>query len=190
MHFPPNKPSAPAVRRSPWEQYASENEQEFRAFLDYLESPLPRRVMALRGAYPTAQLGTWSKKNRWGERARAWDEHLAAIELKELETAAANKGRTRAVQLGNALDNLATYLERETAKMVRDSRGSVHTVMKPNEVSRMVEVADKITRLDAGQATSILRSDVDLSKLTPEQLEKLDELLSEAVPDGDDDEEG
>lgn len=189
--MPPKMPvSAPApIRRNPWDRYASETDEEYRAFLDFLEMSRPRKVISLAHAYPTAGLSLWCRKNRWMERTAAWDEHLAGIELKEIEYAAEVAGR----EVGKVYTHLSKQstdlLAIELALKLKEARERARTTgassMSIMEIARLLDIAQKVENLANGRATSILRSDVDLSKLSPEKLEALEAILAEAETNGD-----
>lgn len=66
----------------PWERIEGEHERAYVAFQAYLRQPIEGQGRSIRRLHEDGfgahkNLGTWSSKFRWRERARLWDDYLA-----------------------------------------------------------------------------------------------------------------
>lgn len=92
------------AKAQPWEQRPDESGRAYAAFVVYRDMGAKRNVP---DAYrqgtgrPQAKQASgvwngWAKKYRWAERARAYDEHQAALRQKGIEQATVESGRAMA----------------------------------------------------------------------------------------------
>lgn len=96
---------AQRVEASPWQRLDTESVQAFARFTIYRNLPASQRSLAKVGV--NIQLANrWSKKYKWVERARSWDEWLLTSG-DALGVQAVNEARLLHLKLGNASVNKA-----------------------------------------------------------------------------------
>lgn len=164
-----------------WTRQVGEPEPEWEAFKSYRDQCPPRALSRIRGV-PSADTSRWMRNWRWIERCEALDRHIDEISLKvrERETEAA------AVDLAakhlNFLTTGMKLVQGELDKYIRLSEeedwANSPGPMKPTELIKLAEVVSKYYRLFAGFSTdNIALKGPDLSRLPPEDLMKMRELL-------------
>jgi hypothetical protein len=95
-----------AIQKKPWDRIPGpkknpskgEPDEAFEAFTIYLQMGPNRSLMSVGQELVKSRqlLSRWSARWKWVERASAWDDHLRAIELKELERRRKQKAERRA----------------------------------------------------------------------------------------------
>ncbi len=155
-----------------------ESPDQYEAFEHYRDSGPRLRALAgtaraLRLSYGT--LCTWAREKGWDERALAYDQHRIAqrqslMQAREIEQdqAWADK-RTELLERWHSL--LAEELVRFEASL-RKRSGS----MRPNELTRALDILIKYSNLANGDATERIDVPIDLSNYSPEQLAALEPL--------------
>jgi len=160
--------------RQPWEQQDGESATSWERFRIYLELPLPRSriVLSERTGVSRRALDDMALRNRWVERARAWDaevqRRLDAATLDETE--ARHRKHLQAVRASIA----------RGVRAVADANGEV----SPAEGARMIDHGIRLERVLLGEAESrselVLAGalpELDLERLTPEERGELRALL-------------
>jgi hypothetical protein len=166
----------------PWERQADEPEEAYDAFRKYINQPPRGRRLHYGLAKDKAKLSGWCRQYCWHDRADAYDavyeqiadEERARIYQRNAEVAAIDT----MIMLGDAKD----LVQRELAKYLEASRDNdMVGLMKPNEMTRLLETAVKLDRLVRGETTeNIGKTDLDTSKLSIDELEQLSNLLAKA----------
>lgn len=171
----------------PWEfQPGIDTGETFAVFSAYLQLPPRRRLSTLFGSFGVAPatLQGWARDGYWKERALAWDVALHEERLalaRGMVQEDAKELRERELDLIRAQKAL---VERELDKLLQRSLESESSQMRPADVVRMYTEAFKAERLVRGQATEIVEGELDLTKLTDQELELLDQLTQKARKEG------
>jgi hypothetical protein len=155
-----------------------ESPDQYEAFEHYRDSG--PRLRSLAGTSRALRIGygtvvTWAREKGWDERVLAYDAHriaqraeLARAREQEQDVAWAEK-RTELLERWHGL--LSEELVRFEASL-RKRSGS----MRPNELTRALDVLIKYSNLANGDATERIDVPIDLSNHTPEQLAALEGL--------------
>ena len=171
----------------PWERQDGEGPQAFRAFCAYRDSgangakrSLTKTAQNLTkndgSPYSDGTMKAWSRKFNWQERVAAWDEEMDRQVREEL-----TKGIT------NMRKNHADIARAMLTKALKAMQKIPDDELTPADVTRMVDIASKLERMSRGEATERIEgkqtiagevslSQIDLSKITEEELAKLDEI--------------
>lgn len=102
-----------------WEQQEGEGVQAFQAFAAYRdlgEERTVRKVARIRNK-AGSQIGEWSTKHRWVERARAWDINLDRIRQRELEVKQLEAAERHALMIAGSLQATAAITQRFLEKL-------------------------------------------------------------------------
>lgn len=157
-----------------------ESPDQYEAFEHYRDAgprlrSLADTARALRLSY--GAVNTWAREKGWAERVLAYDAHriaqrneLARAREQQADLAWADK-RAELLERWHGL--LKEELVRFEASL-RKRSGS----MRPNELTRALDVLIKYSNLANGDATERIDVPLDLSQHTPEQLEALEALRS------------
>jgi hypothetical protein len=142
----------------PFDQRAKESAKAFAAFSIYLALGSERSLEIVRQKCGKSSrlIQRWSSRWNWGERVRAYEENLAAIEQKATEALATERAAERLKRQGEQLDeewrNRNEAIELARAAIAR---------WKANEkrcgslegIARLLDLASKLGRLACGLAT-------------------------------------
>lgn len=172
----------------PWERQDGEGPQAFRCFCAYRDSgangakrSLTKTAQSLTkrdgSPYSPGTLKQWSRQFNWQERVTAWDEEMDRQTREELA-----KGIT------SMRKNHADIARAMLAKALKAMQGLPAEEMTPADIVRMVDIASKLERMSRGEATERIEgkqtiagevslSQIDLSKITKEELAALDEIV-------------
>lgn len=163
----------------PWDRMKGESEQAFAAFSAYRNMGVERSLDATSDhqGKNTRLMSAWSVKHSWVERARAYDNHIQAIELKEREKRAkvdAGKWEKRRDEQKDLEYGLAIELINKGREILK-----VASVEKctPKDAVPMFDLASKLMRLALELATDRVIVEtlerIDVRTLTDEQLERI-----------------
>jgi hypothetical protein len=169
----------------PWEfQPGIDTGDTFAGFQVFLSLPPPRKLKdvatLLHCSY--GSVTRWAADTLWKERALAWDRHCHSLLLDEQEALYRQTAREVAQRHLGITQRMFGVVETELTKLHSESQSSGNTRLTARDITRMADVAIKNERLVRGQATEIVSSDVDLSKLSDEELALLDTLMNKARP--------
>lgn len=152
----------------PWERRKGESDKAYAAFLIFLHLGSDRSLLKAykqrtgKEAAKAADGSTtsWSVKYHWTERAAAWDDHLAGLARRQLETQtqanvaewleARDRALESALDHGNELLQQARYLAGfpVVERTVKDNgRTTIFTAVEPKllvAASRIMEVGQRI----------------------------------------------
>lgn len=158
-----------------WERQLSDTDDSWTAFVSYRDMPTPRRLIRF-GPYPTGKLAEWFRAHNWAARVNAYDNHLDAIRREEREALLAQHEREIMTEHLVLLSEARELVARELSKYLTSSReGTLHGLLKPSELTKLFEMVLKSDRLLKDQPTERVATQ-DLSKLTLEELRKLEEI--------------
>lgn len=170
------------MKRS-WEQYPNESNEAFAAFNAFLNLIPPRKSLRLSGPWPMAGLSKWYREHRWEQRARDWDAHVHGAAREEFVTAVRKAAADLGTEYAQAELDAVKLAQLKIRKALRDEMSTTETTgTKIGEVVRAVKDLQHCSRLARGESTDIISNKMDLSALSPEELERLDEILSKTEP--------
>jgi hypothetical protein len=156
-----------------WHRWPTEPDEAWHAFTKFREQRPPRRLKAIIG-YPTAECAEWYRNFAWAERAREYDEYLQGILDAEIEDSLRNRARGIAAQHLQILAAARILVARQIDKYVDMDQDGDHPVLKPAELTKLMEAVIKYDRLTQGESTENI--DVkhdDLSNLSIDELRQL-----------------
>lgn len=139
----------------PWERREDETSRAYEAFCTYRDIG-PGRSIAKTGQLlgkNQTTLEQWSSKYGWVKRAAAWDDEQERIErttAQKEQLKAIKDMRKRHADLGQAMLIKAA---RALAKLPDDE-------IKPQDISRMVDVASKLERISRGDVGEVVEERV------------------------------
>jgi len=168
----------------PWEfQPGIDSGPSFEAFSFYLKIPAVGAMAAVAAAchVSPATVSNWARWGLWSDRKRAYIEslnaHMYAAAVDEMK----KTGQERATDLiENIIGPVKSALAKEATKLQVDAVEREHRILKPNEFARLFTEINRAERLLHGEATEIQADELDLKKLTTEELEQLDKLHQKA----------
>ncbi len=155
-----------------------ESPDQYEAFEHYRDAgprlrSLADTARALRISYNSVV--TWAREKGWAERALAFDGHRIA---QRQELARAREQATDelyAEKRARLLERWGGLLEEELVRFEASLRRR-SGAMRPNELTRALDIFIKYSNLANGDATERIDVPLDLSNHTPEQLEALEAL--------------
>ena len=161
-----------------WERQDGESAQAFQAFAAYRDMGAERSLhkVAEKLSKSDALMKRWSSQWHWGIRADAWDDELDRRSCRELQKGIAEMRKNH---VGIAKAMLVKSLQALQRIPVDE--------MTPRDVATMVDVAAKLERISRGEVTErtegkqtiageVSLHQIDLSKVTDEELAALDEI--------------
>lgn len=167
-----------ASQRELWERQEGESTQAFAAFAAYRDMGVERSLakVAQTLGKSKALMERWSVRWQWVVRADAWDDEVDRQSRKELEKGIIGMRKNHA--------NIAKAMLVKALKALQKIQDDE---MTPRDVSTMVDVAAKLERLSRGEVTErmegkqtitgeIALQQIDLSKVSDQELEWLDEI--------------
>ncbi len=171
----------------PWDRQPGEGPQAFRAFAAYRDSgangakrSLQKTAESLTKSngepYSVGTLKDWSRKWSWQARVDAWDDEQDREIQRELVKGIAQMRK-------NHVGTAKAMLEKALLALRRIPVDE----MTPTDVARLVDVAAKLERISRGEVTErtegtqtiageVSLHQIDLSKVTDEELAALDEI--------------
>lgn len=168
--------------RRPWDKQEHESAEAYQAFQRYLQMAPDERTITLVAPRSSATLSKWYREHSWEARVKAWDAEFGTMRYAEREAVFRRKAREVAIDHMLILSDARELVAREYSKLVEASRQSeMHGLLKPNELVKMTELAIKLDRLVRGETTeNVGTTDLDLAKLSIDELEELDKLMTKA----------
>lgn len=135
----------------PWERRESESTKAYEAFCIYRDMGRERSLSKVAEKLQKSEtlMGRWSRTYDWVKRAARWDDEQDRIEREtaQREQAKAIKDmRKRHADLGQAMLIKAA---RALARIPDDD-------IKPQDISRMVDVASKLERISRGDVGEVV----------------------------------
>lgn len=168
----------------PWEyQPGIDNDRSYQAFTWFLTLPPPRRVSLLAGQFQVSvvALGRWASQGYWYDRARAYDDDLARQRKSELDRVYQQSGADVAKQQLELVAIKNAIVGDQLDKLYRECIDRPEsTRLKPVDIVRLRAEAFREERLVRGQPTDIIESEIDLSRLTDDELRAYEALVRKA----------
>lgn len=153
-----------------------ETPEQYDCFATYRDMG-PRRTIAKAARVhrrPAAALHTWAHHCSWADRARAFDEEQARVRdalLVERRTVVNAAWADRRALLLDGLEAIAETGIEQLFYNLNNGRAS----LRPNELRLLIETLAKYQNLANGDATEKIDFGLDYSKLTDEDMAKLEE---------------
>lgn len=160
-----------------WERQETDTDDSWVAFVAFRDMKAPRRLLtvAVNGSrLPTAKLSEWYRAHAWKERADAYDRHMDRVVLEEREALLRQTSKEISAEHMTMLHAARELVQRELDKWLQASRETeAQGLLKVSDVNRLLENVVKLDRLIRDQSTEQVTVEMDLSKLTPEELKQL-----------------
>lgn len=155
-----------------------ESPDQYEAFEHYRDAgprlrSLADTARALRLSYGT--VNAWAREKGWAERVLAFDGHRIAQRAELARAREQEQDQAWAEKRSELLERWHSLLKEELVRFeasLRKRSGS----MRPNELTRALDILIKYSNLANGDATERIDVPLDLSNHTPEQLEALEAL--------------
>lgn len=167
----------------PWERQAGETEEEYELFTRYRDRRPPRGRVIGPGMGNTAKVFKMFQDLRWTERVAAWDRYLGRIELEARAEFVAKSARDRVQDHLALLSDGYELALLELRKLLQRARETdmPGAVIKTPELIKLIDRVVTLERAIHGQATEVVEhKGPDLSALSLDEIDKLEELLSKA----------
>lgn len=145
----------------PWERRESESTKAYEAFCIYRDMGRERSLakVAEKQQKSGSLIGRWSRENDWVNRAAKWDD-----EQERLEREIAQREQTKAIrEMRKRHADLAEAMLVKSAKALK--KIPVEEI-KPQDISRMVDIASKLERISRGDVGEVIE-ERDGGKATP-----------------------
>lgn len=139
--------SKKSTNAKPWERQDTETPKQFEAFKVYRDMGEERSLskVAKQLGKSTQLLSRWSSANSWVERCVSWDaEQDRLLRQQQLKDIKAMRKRHA---------DIATAMILKAAKALKEIKDNE---IKPQDVSRMVEVASKLERISRGDVGDVI----------------------------------
>jgi len=179
--------SGPATRPKAWEfQPGIDTDDSFAVFSYWLVLPPPRdlRIAARACQRTPQQVSRWANADLWRERAQEYDKLLNDSRRAELEKLYKQDGAAVALEWLEPITTAKGFIKEQLEKFQIEGSDREGVRIKPNELSRLFQVVFQAERLLRGQATEITSDELDLSKLTDEELAEYDRMVRKARKEG------
>jgi len=156
---PKRKAGRPPNPKHEFDQLPKESAKAYAAFRCYLNGGTERTHRMVLSLYPrnARLISYWASKYRWQDRIRAYDAHMAAVELAAAEKKTAGAAvswakRQKAVREKEYnLHELCIQAARKGLAAYLDPKRRVRSTL--SDIARILEVASKLGRLASGMAT-------------------------------------
>ncbi len=162
-------------RPYPWERQSGESPASFEVFQRYLAMGSARNISEL-GRQEGRDLGGLAHEHRWTARADAWARYVDEVRSEAVldEVAEMARRHIRAANIG--IEDLLDQLGKLRAKHSDSQRAE----MRHQEIARALEVYTKVERLARGEPTDRVVQNMDVSRMTQEEVDQLAALLEKA----------
>jgi len=170
-------------RPKPWERQEAEPDDAwtaFRMYRDQMTGPGATRSYARLGVRLETALA-WMNKYQWKERCLAWDRHVDEIRQEEKTALLAQDAREVTASHMAMVATGKSLVSRELAKLdaLSAKAGEAPGPFTLHALTRLAEVTVKLDRLVRGESTE--KIEVDLSKLTDEELSAYEKILEKVT---------
>lgn len=143
--------------------------------------PPEQRLVQRTVARDRGVLSKWYRDHDWPGRVTAFDKHFDSVSLEERERTLRMASRDLAIDHALMLADAGELVQRELRKLVNVSRETeLHGLMKPAEVIKLLDTTIKLDRLVRGESTENIKEEVDISKLSLEEVRELSRLMRKA----------
>ncbi len=166
----------------PWERRDTEDEECFAAFVAYREMAPDERRIAGASTKRHTTVEKWYREHEWAARVRAYDAVFDKQRTAERLEVHRRKSAEVAADHMMVLADARELFAKEIAKLLEASRGSpMHGLIKVNDLIKLGSMVITMDRLLRNQTTeNIGTTDVDYLKLSPDELDTMNELLERA----------
>lgn len=176
----------------PWNRQPCDDEGSWRAFQLYRGTPPPRSLKSLKQALQRegsrvelATLKSWAADGLWDARTCEYDNHLDKCVQKATDAILAEGAQARAARHLFSLQRLqkvGDQIVQNWIDRIEESGPAAMHELGPAVVVRMIKDAITLERLVQGESTEnvAVKAEVDLSRLSVEELEMLSALQLKA----------
>jgi hypothetical protein len=167
--------------RLPWERQGYDSEESWPLFVAYRDQRAPRRV-PWSGRYtasiPITELVRRFREDAWKERVAEYDAHLDDIRRAAIEAQLAESSRDVAAHTMSITSRAREVVEIALQNLLDRAQKNELFEMKPNEITRMLQVTAQLDRLLRGESTEKIDLPVrDLSHLSDAELDEIERLM-------------
>jgi hypothetical protein len=141
----------------PWERQPYDTDESWPVFQAYRDQRAPRRGLLVfsRGrAVDPVKVAGWSRTHFWMQRAAEFDRHLDGIAVAEREAIIRQTSGEVTAEHRGILADLREVAMREANKLLAAVKDSAMEVVKPRELTKLVEQVIRLERLTLGETTS------------------------------------
>ena len=140
-----------ATTPEPWERRKSESTKAYESFCIYRDMGRERSLskVAEKQQKSGSLIGRWSRENDWVNRAAKWDD-----EQERIEREIAQKEQAKAIR-----DMRKRHADLAQAMLIKSARALARIPedeIKPQDVSRMVDIASKLERISRGDVGEVI----------------------------------
>lgn len=134
-----------------WELIENETAKQYEAFCAYRDMGADRSLRAVAEKLGKSEtlISRWSGKNKWVERATAWD-----AEQDRIERDIAQKEQAKAIRKMRKFH--AGLAEQMLVKAAKALKVIPVDDIKPGDLTRMVDVASKLERISRGDVGEVI----------------------------------
>lgn len=184
-----------------WERLPDESSLAYRAFIVYRDQGMSRSIEKIQDLIvdisgkprykTTRNFYAWSSKYEWVKRARAWDDHLDELRIKEAEKSITQE-RTKAREIHRSLAKAMQKVLLE--KLIPDKNDPSKTMdpklLNVRDIPQFVKVATELDRMSLDMPTamvSVTGSKSDHNYSEPGWIDDFARLAKEfgLLPDGE-----
>lgn len=177
----PAQGPAPVELPKPWERQPTESEEAWLAFRAYRDMPPEQRILRRTAVKSVEVLSRWYRDHNWTDRCKAFDSYVDHVSIEERKRILEMASRDLAVDHALMLADARELVSRELGKLVSVSRDSeLHGLLKPAEVIKLFDTTIKLDRLVRGESTENIKEEIDVSKLSLDEVRELGRLMRKA----------
>jgi len=175
-------PATPAINA--WERQDGEPETAYEAFKGYVYQVPPRRLAHSSAKHSTSELSSLYNDWRWAERALAYDRHVQRMRDEERDALLRQDEKERTAAQITLLKGLEEVANREIAKLIADTKNTeAFGLVKVSDLNKIVGQIIVMRRLIHGESTENVDVNVDLKKLSVDELRELQRLQAKMTAD-------
>lgn len=168
----------------PWTRQPFDHEKAWSAFVVFRDSVSPRSLLTVAKATGNsiAELKDWSINFGWNERVNVYDRWLDIRRSEQVSALINEDALERATRHIAHLRQVQSLIEASLNDWIRQSVLTGRSVIeKPKDAMIMLKQCIELERMIAGEASNssgLEESELDLGKLSIDQLDTLRELIS------------
>lgn len=163
----------------PWERQSVETDDAWRAFKAFRDARPPRRQRSVVG-FSTNTICQWYNDFNWPGRCSAYDAHMEKIAQGERESILRQAASEVSAEHMAMIQTARHLAQLELDKLLDASNQCETNLLRPGEVIKLSEAVVKLDRLVRGESTESVEHNVDLSRLSIDELRTMRELTKKA----------
>lgn len=126
----------------------------------------------------------WIRAFFWRERVTEYDKYLDAGRVEVIEQTYRETAREVAAKHRQMLEDARSVAMTELAKLKERVGNTAFEVVKPSDLTKLVDTIVKLDRLIRGETTESVQL-TDMSKLSDEELDQIERVLNRPDPDAE-----